>query len=237
MRPSELVPGNCYFSVHYHDVELLFPEIQTLIYPRADEYVEDGRRVWIFEDAASWTSTVDGESEDQILVGFPDEPLSGILDLAGLMRVLGELAVDHPRNPLEPTLGPASEVDLGDLRSTIGQFFLASESESVTITIDFTDDGLSLGRRPDGSNTLSFFPRTRINPARETELRAACLAHGLTPEQDYLADRGRTRILVYAVRPDDVSNLAKLAARIFQDVYCMRRGDVQRNRFRSAVAR
>lgn len=234
MRPTELVPGNCYFSVGYFDDNLLFPGIQTLVYVRVGEDAEDGRRMWIFRDVSSGVSDDDGEPDEQIQFGFPDEQLYAILDFPGLIRVLEDVAVDHPRYRPEPAPRPASEVDLGDLRQKIEQFFQMPEPESVTITIAFTDDGLSLGRRPDGSIDLSIFPRTRLHPAHEIGLRAACLSHGLTPRNDYLSDGGRTRVLVYPIRPNDVSNLAKLAARIFLDVYGMRRGDALRYQFRSA---
>jgi hypothetical protein len=47
----------------------------------------------------------------------------------------------------------------------------------------------------------------------------------LTPDKDYLCDRGRTRVLVYPLGALGHAAVTVLARRIFLDVYRMRRGD------------
>ncbi len=42
-RPETLIPGNCYFSVHFYDNDLLLPMIDTLIYVgRFERYLKSG---------------------------------------------------------------------------------------------------------------------------------------------------------------------------------------------------
>lgn len=48
---------------------------------------------------------------------------------------------------------------------------------------------------------------------------------GVDPHVDYLADRGRTRVLNFSV-PDDVQALGNLCERIFVDIYGIRWDDI-----------
>ncbi len=52
VRPTELVVGNCYFSVGYADQDLAVPLIQTLLYVGPEEDPEKGRQMWTFREAS-----------------------------------------------------------------------------------------------------------------------------------------------------------------------------------------
>jgi hypothetical protein len=227
------VTGNCYFSVGYADNDLVIPMIQTLVYVGPEEDAANGRRLWTFREMAG--SAPRPKAEDDVRCVFPEEQLYSILDLGGLIRTLTELAPEHPVNPVPPDPGPASQEDLHGLKGELERFFASVDMQSVTITIRFTDDGLSLTRRPDGRIDLLLFPHS-LEPDREAALRALCLSSGLTPAEDYLSDRGRTRVLVYPLRPGAELTIAGLTTRMFLDVYHMRRGDTLIYRFRSATS-
>ena len=238
MRPAELVPGNCYFSIGYRDHDLLFPAIQTLKYI-GTEGDEDGRLLWTFQDLSSLRLSPEaGTDVDQSMYVFPEEQLHGIQDFTGLIRTLGDVALDHPLHPSPGDLGPATEADLGDLQERLQRFVQTPDIESVTITIRYTDDGLSFTRRlAQGTIHLLLFPQSRLNPAHESGLRAVCLAAGLTATEDYQANGGRTRVLVYPIHADKWLKVANVAARIFLDVYRMRCGDTLRYQFKSVTSR
>lgn len=52
-RPSELVPGNCYFMVNFYDSKppLVVPSIHTYLFVRQDSH--EGRSMWIFREPPS----------------------------------------------------------------------------------------------------------------------------------------------------------------------------------------
>jgi len=51
-RPENLIPGNCYFSVHFYDNDLVLPMIDTLIYV-GQEHDQDDGRLWLFKEPES----------------------------------------------------------------------------------------------------------------------------------------------------------------------------------------
>jgi len=228
MRPAELVVGNCYFSVGYQDRDLLVPSIQTILYVGTEHDPDDDRRLWLFREPQATVPDAgeNGADEEAALWAFPDEQLHTILDLAGLRGVLEELAIEHPLLPPPPARGPASRADLAELRTRALQFLDGSDVEGLTATILFTDDGLSLTRRDDGNIDLLLVPHPRRQPGREEQLRAACAVAGLVAAEDYLCDRGRTRILTYPISNMDPAGLVELLIRIILDVYAMREDDV-----------
>lgn len=85
---------------------------------------------------------------------------------------------------------------------------------------------MSLTRREGGTIELLLFPHPRLNADRESQLRTACKEAGLSATQDYLSDRGRTRVLAYPASSLDALSLLRLLTRIFLGVYGMRQGDV-----------
>src|SRR5262245_62750991 len=97
-RPEELYPGNCYFMVNFHDRKLLFPAIYTYRYVECEE--EDGSRSWVFEDPPDLNAREDSSEEESGLTVFSDDQLYEILDFPGLVRVIEEVAADHPLHAL-----------------------------------------------------------------------------------------------------------------------------------------
>jgi len=235
MRPSDLVAGNCYFTVGYTDGHFTIPLIQTLVYVGPEEHPENGESVWMFTDVSSWRPVEASETQDETThFIFPEAQLSTILDLAALIRTLGEATPDHPLHPLPPNPGPASEADLGQLLVELQRFFETAKLGSVTITIRFTDDGFSLTRRPDGGIDLLLFPHPRLEPDTETKIRSLCRSAGLGASEDYLSNYGRTRVLVYPVPQDGPRTIPTLASRLFLEAYAMRKGDTLRFQFNDA---
>jgi len=225
VRPSELVAGNCYFRVGYGDHNLLLPLIQTLLYVGVEEDTHNGRQLWSFSEPSLRGPAEEAEAEEaQAPWVFPEEQLHPILDLGGLMGTLMEVASEHPLQQAPAQPGSASAADLGTLDAEVARFFQSPELQTLTITVRFTDDGLSLTRLGVGSVNLLLFPHPRRNPAHEAALRAICENAALTPIQDYLADRGRTRVLVYSVPEHGHVAISRLAGRIFLEAYDMRRG-------------
>lgn len=218
-RPHDLVAGNCYFTLFYYDNELLLPSIQTLIYRGVDAY-DDGQRVWLFEEPSSTDS-----SEPVVPIGFPDEQLDRVLDLAGLLKGLAGISDFHPIKP-----PPASPGEVGmeeevrrELRAQILAFASDSECSSVTATILFTDDALSFGKRKEGGFEMSFFPHPKTGNSGQVVVDFF-KTRGVDPHVDYLADNGRTRVLAFAI-PDDTDALEHLCVRIFIDIFRIRRDD------------
>jgi hypothetical protein len=136
-RPETLIPGNCYFSVGFYDNDLVLPMIDTLVYV-GQEADQDEGRLWLFKEPESPPSPDehDPSSEPAALIGFSDRQLHGIVDFDGLMQILS---------------------------AEVAKFLNDAECASVTMTIRFTDDGLSLGRR-EGGYEMVFFAHPRHDP-------------------------------------------------------------------------
>jgi hypothetical protein len=92
------------------------------------------------------------------------------------------------------------------------------------MTIRFTDDGLSLGRRESGYE-MGFFPHPRRCPDEAGKLLSLFAGIGVQPHVDYLCDRGRTRVLEFSI-PNEQESIVHLCRRVLAEVYSMRRGDV-----------
>jgi hypothetical protein len=185
-RPETLVPGNCYFSVGFYDNDLVLPMIDTLVYVGQSDDDPDHGRMWLFKQPdASPESEQDGKADDApALIAFSDKQLHEIVDFSGLIQRIREVAADHPLQPI-PNLAaePARADDFDTLEPEIAKFLNSAEYVSVTITIRFTDDGLSLGRR-DGGYDVHFFAHPRQVPTRTRGsyrcLRASVFSRSLT---------------------------------------------------------
>src|SRR5690242_20557764 len=101
-RPDELIAGNCYFTVGFHDKNLLFPYVSTLKFLRCD-IGENGQRLWLFDDPGLLDGDSDGHEE---VLGMNDDQLYQVLDFPGLLRELNAIAIDHPLSPVPPSAGP-----------------------------------------------------------------------------------------------------------------------------------
>jgi hypothetical protein len=232
-HPQSLVPGNCYFHVGFYDNHLLFPDISTLEYV-GEGADEAGVGLWLFREPRSVDDSSDpnGSSAEDSLVGFSAEKLNQVLDFAGLSAVLAEVAVDHPLNPPGTVAAPPRAVctDFGELLERVATFLDSPNYDSVIMTVQFTDDGLSLGRRRDGGFEMGFFPHPRREPLEESKIRGLFASLGIRPHVDYLSDRGRTRILEFPV-PDQRELLTQLCKRVLVEVYDMKEGDTLRFHF------
>lgn len=223
-RPDALVPGNCYFSVHFYDDNLVLPMIDTLVYVGHETTENDGT-LWLFREPDSPHDEAAPAPEPSVLVGVSDDELHAIVDIVGLTQVLREIAVDHPLTPAaSASPAAASAGDFGTLSTEIATFLNDADCLSLTMTIRFTDDGLSLGRR-NGGYALGFFAHPRRDPEEASRILALLASMDLRPQVDYLCDRGRTRVLEFAI-PGECESMAYLCRRVLTEVYSMRRGDV-----------
>jgi hypothetical protein len=206
------------------DGDLLFPSVWTLRYTECEED-PDGSRSWLFEDPPDFSGGEEpGDDDDPGVTGFSDDQLYQILDFAGLIKVLGEVAVDHPIHPLPgPHSRAATTTQFDALGHAIAKFLESDEYRSLTVTILFTDDGLSLGRR-EGGFEIGFFAHPRRDPDEEVKIRALFASLGTAPHVDYLSDGGRTRILEFSV-PENLETILGLCERVFREVYAMREYD------------
>jgi len=225
-RPESLIPGNCYFSVHFYDDDLSLPMIDTLVYV-GHELDEDERRLWVFTEPESPPSPEeqDPSSEPPALIGFSDKQLHEIVDFDGLMQRLREIAADHPLKPIPQTAPEfATDDDFASVPGEVAKFLNDAECVSLTMTIRFTDDGLSLGRR-EGAYEMGFFPHPRREPDKVERLLSLFAGLGVQPHVDYLANGGRTRVLEFSI-PSEHESIVNLCRRVLAEVYSMRRGDV-----------
>jgi hypothetical protein len=225
-RPESLIPGNCYFSVHFYDNDLRLPMIDTLVYV-GQEIDQDEGRLWLFKEPESPSSPdeQDVAPEPPALIGFSDKQLHDIVDFDGLIQRLREIAADHPLKPIsQPAAEPATDEDFESVPGEVGRFLNDPECVSLTMTIRFTDDGLSLGRR-EGRYEMGFFPHPRRDPDEAGKLLSLFAGLGVQPHVDYLANGGRTRVLEFSI-PSEHESIVGLCRRVLAEVYSMRRGDV-----------
>ena len=222
-RPDALVPGNCYFLLQFHDQELLLPQVTTLTYAGTDTD-DEGRRVWVFHEPPAADATDTEAEEEPSFFAFADEELHEILDFPGLLRALAEVAADHPiQAPAPAAPSPSSTDPFAELQPRLAQFLDDPELVGLTITILFTDDGLSFNRGNEGVE-VSFFLATRREAEQEAHIRALFAGMERQPIADHLSNNGRTRILSFPVAAN-AGEMASLGRRILTDVYAMHDSD------------
>lgn len=216
MHPHSLVPGNCYFCVNYFDDKLTVPSVQTLLYRRCTTD-DDGERHWLFEDP---------DLETPSLVAFKDKHLYEILGFEQLINALTECAMDHPVPPPQSRQSPLdiSEDEVERLRNNIQEFLKNDNWYSVTVTIFYTDDALSLGRTNDGGVEMGFFTHPRLDPSKEKRILDLFVEIGTEPHVDYLCNGGRTRVLDFAISDSPVE-IFDLCVRVLTEVHRIRRDD------------
>src|SRR5262249_19828421 len=159
-----------YFSVGFYDNDLVLPMIDTLVYVGQSDDDADHGRMWLFKEPnTSHNSEQDGD-EVPALIAFSDKQLHGIVDFSGLIQTIREIAADHPLQPI-PNLAaePATADDFATLEPEIAKFLNSPECVSLTITIRFTDDGLSLGRRDEGYD-IDLFAHSRQDPDEDSRI-------------------------------------------------------------------
>lgn len=225
-RPETLVPGNCYFTVNFYDNDLVLPMIDTLVYV-GQETDQDERPLWLFKEPESppGPDEQNSPSEPPALIGFSDRQLYEIVDFDGLMQRLREVAVDHPLESVAPAVEePATDENFHTLSAEVARFLEDAEYVGLTMTIRFTDDGLSLGRR-EGGYGMDFFAHPRRDPDEDSRILSLFAGIGLKPLVDYVCDRGRTRVLQFPI-PSERDSIVALCRRVFIELYSMRRRDV-----------
>jgi len=225
-RPENLIPGNCYFSVHFYDNDLVLPMIDTLIYV-GQEHDEEHQRLWLFKEPESQPppDEPDALSEPSELIAFSDKQIHGIVDFEGLILRLREVAVEHPVTAIgQGSAERASVEDFASLSSEVENFLNDPNIVSLTITIRFTDDGLSLDREKNGYG-MSFYTHPRRDPDEDSRILSLFAGLGIKPRVDHLFDRGRTRTLQFAIA-SGLTEIVDLCKRVLTEVHSMRRGDV-----------
>ena len=228
-RPEDLVPGNCYFGLGYLDRELLLPTIETLVYVGQEVDSDTGVSLWKFQYPQFERDPPEpdaGRNSPEFLV-VPEEQLPSVLDLPGLILRLQELATLHPLRPVPARqIEAPGDAEFATIPAEVDRVLTDPDVVSVTMTIRFTDDGLSIGRDGD-SCVFHFHPKPAREPEREARLRALFARSGYSPNQDYLADNGRTRILNYRV-PLDRETIVAMCRRVLTEVYGIAKGDIIR---------
>lgn len=226
-KPDTLAPGNCYFLVRFYDNEMLFPYVQTLRYARYED--EESRRIWLFEEPREESA----EPGERTLVAIDDDQLYEVLDFQGAIDALAEVAADHPLNKESPPARPSSvppEATIDDLPVHLSRFVADPDLIALTITVRYTDNGCSIGRRDDGKFEMSFYPKPRREPGKEEKIRQLFASRGVPAHTDYLSDGGRTRILSFLI-PNRQAGVVELCRQLFSEVYDMRRQDSLRYTF------
>jgi hypothetical protein len=214
MRPEELIPGNFYFFISYSHEDLEVPNIQTLIFK---EMLRErkGEDRWIFRYATG------SEPADEIEeIGMDENLLLNVLDLKGLQNALLEMEDFYPVIPVSIIIGDIDRTNFSDLEKTVGEFLASEKSDSLSITIRYTGKGLSLIKRNDRVEALLFI-HWKIDPAREKKTRSFFQNRNLNPHQDYLAERGRLRILNYTL-PAEKKSIMNIAVDVFKEIYGMK---------------
>lgn len=145
--------------------------------------------------------------------------------------MLGGLVDYHPLVKSPATTTVAHRETLPDVAAEIERL-LSSEQQwsALTITVKYTDDGFSISKSGDQQLRWSFFPKVTLQSEREEKIRSIFRERGAAPTQDYLSDKGKTRILNY-VLPRDQALTISLCGRLLGEVYDMRAEDELRFQF------
>ena len=225
-RPSELIPGNCYFMVNFYESTppLVVPSVHTYLFVGQESH--EGQSVWVFREPSSPRppEVADEDEDEEILTAFEDRQLYQILDLRGLVRKLGGLIDFHPLvKSGEPPRSPRPRETFPELAPQISRLLHSNEWDWVTITIKYTDDGFSITPSADKIE-WSFHPKVKTEAEREAKIRSI-FGEGQTPSvQDYTFNAGQVRALAYALPRDEATTVA-LCARLLAEVYDMREDD------------
>ncbi len=227
-RPSELIPGNCYFMVNFYESSphLVVPSVHTYLFVGRETH--DGQPLWIFREPPSARppeAEAQGEEEEECLTAFEERQLYQILDLQGLIQELTGLTDFHPLvKPAEPLRAPARRETFPEIAPQIERLFTSDELSVVTITIKYTDDGFSIGTSDDGGLRWTFFPDAKVEIEREAAIRIMFREDQVAPVKDYLFNAGKARVLEYAL-PRDQSKTIALCGRLLREIYEMREDD------------
>jgi hypothetical protein len=206
--PANLIRGNCYFQIGYVDADLFIPLIDTYIFV---EEIDEEDKYWLFQDASSFAC----QSEDSGYLAIPEDQLYSMLDIVQLRTKLKGLAHLHPIIGNAPT----RKVILTDenrsiiLKKVEGVLRRSDPSESLTITTNYRDKGISL-EYCDGSIGLTMFLDCKEDPEEEKCVRKIFSDLGILPTTDYLSQHERVRVLSYIV-----CETSEIVAKVVGDVF------------------
>ena len=134
--------------------------------------------------------------------------------------------MDHPVTP-----PPSRQSSLGinehvaeRLRNNIQDFLKNDDWHSVTVTILYTDDGLSLRRTNDAGIEMGFFTNPRLDPSEEKRVLDLFVEIGTEPHVDYLSNWGKVRVLSFAISDSPVE-IFDLCVRVLTEVHRIRGDD------------
>jgi hypothetical protein len=226
-RPSELIPGNCYFMVNFYESRppLVVPAVHTYLFVGRETH--DGQPVWIFREPPGphLEGSADDDREEEVLIAFEDRSLYQILDLRGLIRELTGLTDFHPLvKPTEPSPAPARREMFHELAPEIERLLHSDEWSAVTITIKYTDDGFSITIASDQQVEWSFNLHVKLEADLEARVRAIFRESQVPSTDDYLYNAGQKRVLTYRLPRDEATTIA-LCGRLLREVYEMRDDD------------
>jgi len=197
--------------VHYLDDDLLVPEVMTIRFT-GETTDDEGKRLWMFQPSES--PFADAEA---LPLGVPESQLNQVLDFVDLLAKLAELRGFHPPFVTPGNrLQPADVLKLFPVVTRLEQFLLGAEPH-LHINIRYTDDSIFLDRTADAVE-LHVFTHPLRAPLEDKELVAVLTRSGITAKTDYLADKGRTRVLHFQL-PRNVQLISEICAEIFAIPY------------------
>jgi len=189
-HPDSFVAGAIFFLVHYYDEELLFPSIQTLEY-ESRATADDGTALWIFREP---NGTQDAETDEPDGIAFAESQLYELLDFDGLLRVIREQQVGEGKSRIRGAhIAPDELLKKYGMRERVAAF-LSSEASSLSLEVRYTDDGMFIEKTADGAE-FHFFTHPLRYSEQNSRMNGLLESKAWTPREDYLADKGRTRVL------------------------------------------
>lgn len=201
--PDSLVKGNCYFLVGYVDTDLFIPLVETIIFI---EYVDDGDRFWLFQDAASFAS---GDAESDV-IAITEDKLYSILEVSDLINNLKGLLHLHPihGNATNREVKLTEENRAAISKQVSRLFKLKDPTEHKTITTNYRDKGVSIKYNNEHVE-ITIYSDCREQPEEEAQIREIFAKAGVSPFVDYLSQHDRVRVLSYSVKksPAEISNI------------------------------
>lgn len=214
MHPDALRVGGTYFIVHYYDDDLLIPDITTLQYQGADAE-EDGTPMWLFSEGVPDS---DGATDEQTVIGIPESQLCSVLELEGLVTVLNELrGVLRGTPSVAEFLTEADVLGKYSLTIRIEEFLKSPVHHELKICIRYRDRCLFLKKHADVV-ALDLFMHPMRSIDENERFDRLMGERGAHPVTDYLADRGRTRVLEYRL-PAEAQPIADLCGAVLATVY------------------
>ncbi len=210
--PGNLVKENCYFQVVYVDTELFIPVIDTYIFIEA---VDEEDQYWLFQDAESFAS----QSQGSGYLAIPEDQLYSMLDIIELRTNLKSLVHLHPimgNAPSKRNLLTDENKSI-ILKEVKGIFKRSDPAESLTITTNYRDKGMSLEYQGGGIG-VTIFLDCKEDPEEEKSVRKVFSCLEILPTTDYLSQHERVRVLSYLINESSEA-IASIIGDVFVRAY------------------